>query len=341
MFDFRKAVARATGTVVVPFMVTFSGTYLYPILGIPYFLWHPTLWSSFCRVLLPEIMLFVFMYFMFYIFLYPPQAVLALFFNGPSGIITAWIAILHESTVAAHLLAEATVLPTPLRGVFDSVMTREGFDDLVVRGRLRRAVRPTFFSRLKVSLKNAPKNILFPAWILTCLVKISLHFVPVVGPVLLVLMDGPKHARRCHRRYFELKGFDQLKEEQYVRDHRGQYLGFGMVSAALESLPVIGLFFAFTNTTGAALWAVNAERRILSANRQLAAVPKGGGPNDGTAEDKGGDSANSLASAKFEVARTTSRSLQKQQPVPIVTATRTRPDILDIVIPKDGLRHWP
>lgn len=353
--DYRKAIAKTAGPLAVPVMMTFSGTYLYPLQGISYFVTHPTLWSWFLAVLVPQLMLFIGMYLLFYIFLYPPQAALALFFNGPSGIVTAWIAILHESTVAAHLFAEATVLPTPLRGVFDSVLSREGFDSLVVKGRLRRVIRPTFFSRLKMSIKNAPRSIMFPAWVIQCSIKVALHFLPVFGPVLLVLMDGPKHARRCHRRYFELKGFDQNQEDQYVHDHRGQYLGFGMVSAALESLPAVGLFFAFTNTTAAALWAASSERRIMSANRQLAPRAVGAALNTGLTNvqprsgpvsvrtKSSGSSVRSLNAAintisSLATARVPKQSTFNRHSSVVTTSTNTRPSPLQPVIPVSALK---
>jgi hypothetical protein len=62
-------------------------------------------------------------YGLFYVFLYPPQAALALFFNGPSGVLTAWIALLHESAVASQLISEVLLMPTPLRLLFDAVGT--------------------------------------------------------------------------------------------------------------------------------------------------------------------------------------------------------------------------
>lgn len=45
------------------------------------------------------------------------------------------------------------------------------------------------------------------------------------------------------------------------------YLRFGIVAAILESLPIIGMFFGFTNATGAALWAAKMEKKNQFAER--------------------------------------------------------------------------
>lgn len=37
-------------------------------------------------------------------------------------------------------------------------------------------------------------------------------------------------------------------------------LSFGVAGVLLEMVPVAGIFFAFTNTCGAALWAADMER---------------------------------------------------------------------------------
>lgn len=71
-----------------------------------------------------------------------------------------------------------------------------------------------------------------------------------------------------HGRYFELKGYDSKEVSNYVSDRRGQYLGFGIVAGALESVPFISRFFTFSNTVGAALWAVANERRLLSKQKK-------------------------------------------------------------------------
>jgi hypothetical protein len=95
-------------------------------------------------------------------------------------------------------------------------MSKEGFDELVLKARLRREVKTNLVVSVKKFVKHAPKDILFPVWLFRCVFKISLHFVPVVGPLILIVLDGPAHAKKMHGRYFELKGYDSKEVSNYV-----------------------------------------------------------------------------------------------------------------------------
>jgi uncharacterized protein involved in cysteine biosynthesis len=265
---FKKLLAKTVQPLAIPIVLTFSGTYLYPIQGITYFCTHPILWAYLFSILIPELILTSVVFVLFYTFLYPVQAGVALFFNGPSGLVTAWLALLHESSMAAQLISEIFLLPTPLRSLFDTVLSMEGLDEMVVAGRLRKRLDDSPIVRVKKFVKHTPKNLIFPLWTLKCAIKISLHFVPFFGPVCLVILEGPKHGRRMHRRYFELKGLNVKQEKAYISERRGQYMGFGMVAAGFESVPIMGLFFNFTNCVGAALWAANVEKTNINAARR-------------------------------------------------------------------------
>lgn len=72
-------------------------------------------------VIIPEIMLTLTVYVFMYTMLYPPQALVAFFFNGPTGVLTAWLAMIHQSAVVASMLSKWLLLPTPLRMLFEAV----------------------------------------------------------------------------------------------------------------------------------------------------------------------------------------------------------------------------
>ena len=48
-------------------------------------------------------------------------------------------------------------------------------------------------------------------------------------------------------------------KEEWIADRRAAYTGFGIPAVLLEMVPFVGIFFAFTNTVGAALWAADIE----------------------------------------------------------------------------------
>ena len=64
----------------------------------------------------------------------------------------------------------------------------------------------------------------------------------------------------AHTRYFQLKEWDKNQRERHVQEYRPAYTGFGIAATLLEMVPVASIFFAFTNTVGAALWAADFEK---------------------------------------------------------------------------------
>lgn len=71
-------------------------------------------------VLIPELIVTCMVYVMMYAMFYPPQAIVAIFFNGPSGIFTAWLAMIQQSARAARYVSMWIVLPTPMKMLFDA-----------------------------------------------------------------------------------------------------------------------------------------------------------------------------------------------------------------------------
>ncbi|UKZ76718.1 hypothetical protein TrVFT333_004427 [Trichoderma virens FT-333] len=55
-------------------------------------------------------------------------------------------------------------------------------------------------------------------------------------------------------------GSDPMKKLGKVNTEAGSYtVGFGVVATLLEMIPVVSIFFSYTNTVGAALWAADIE----------------------------------------------------------------------------------
>lgn len=177
-------------------------------------------------VLLPQLILTCIVYVLMYSMLFPPQALIAIFFNGPTGLFTAWLAMIHQSAVMASMISRWLLLPTPLRMLFEAVLTKEGLDDLVVKGRARRVYRPSLVMKIRMFVQKIPRNVLFPLWLIKSLALLILHFIPIIGPLILVLIAAPKRGRAAHARYYELKGISQTEVKHIVDARRGQYTGF-------------------------------------------------------------------------------------------------------------------
>lgn len=94
---------------------------------------------------------------------------------------------------------------------------------------------------------------------------LPLNFIPAVGTVLFIIMQGKRFGPNAHARYFQLKGFSASQKEQYIEERKAAYTSFGVPAVLLEMVPFVGIFFAFTNQVGAALWAADLEKGRTTA----------------------------------------------------------------------------
>lgn len=86
-----------------------------------------------------------------------------------------------------------------------------------------------------------------------------------VLPFLTVLFGAANshtQARDALGPYLEMKGIKTTEEQDViVEKHKLMFYQFGWAALVLSCIPIIGTFFAFTNTVGAALWAIALEKQ--------------------------------------------------------------------------------
>lgn len=104
-----------------------------------------------------------------------------------------------------------------------------------------------------------------PKALIRYLMYLPLNFIPVVGTVLFIILQGRKAGPQAHARYFQLKKMNARQKEDFVEKHQAAYTSFGVPATLLELVPFVGIFFAFTNTCGAALWAADMEAKANTA----------------------------------------------------------------------------
>ena len=127
-----------------------------------------------------------------------------------------------------------------------------------------------------------------PKAIIRYFMYLPLNFIPVIGTVLFIILQGRNFGPSAHERYFQLKQMSSRQKEEFVEKRKAAYtrwvlkcqLGifqshwehpylllhsFGIPAVLLELVPVAGVFFAFTNTVGAALWAADLEQHNTTA----------------------------------------------------------------------------
>lgn len=236
-----------------------SGSFLYPLRGIAYFLMHRELWRPFASRLLPTLSLAAGVTTFMFFFTYLPQLAILVFVNGPLAVFTTVLLILSESSTIINLVSRNFMLQDALLDTFDATLVAKNATEIVQEGReLKSGGDP--MARLGKIIRS-PFAKFSPTAIIRYVMYLPLNFIPVVGTVAFVLIQGRNRGKGVHGRYFQLKRWSPAEQKDWLDEHTAPYTSFGTVATLLEMIPVASIFFTFTNTVGAALWAADIEQR--------------------------------------------------------------------------------
>jgi len=235
-----------------------SGAYLYPFRGIFYFVSHRTLWKPLASKMIPTMTLGLGVTIAMFVFTYVPQMAIMAFTQGPLAAVGAALVVLSESSTLMTVLSKTFLIDDALIDTFDGTLVSKGSADLVSAGR---QIHPGSDPMAKLGkLFKKPFSSFSPKAIIRYLMYLPLNFIPVVGTVVFIILQGRKYGPQMHQRYFQLKGWNASQRDKFVEMNKGPYTGFGVPAVLLEMIPVASIFFAFTNTCGAALWAADMEK---------------------------------------------------------------------------------
>jgi len=120
--------------------------------------------------------------------------------------------------------------------------------------------------------------------IITLLITMPLHAIPIIGTVLYCYINGwvMTWGHQIHY-HIEIKEWSINQSLRFAWKNRFDYSMFGFIAVALELIPIANFLFFWTNVVGAALWTADIiidEQRLLNA------------------EDDRGDSSSSYQSAQ-------------------------------------------
>jgi len=237
---------------------------------------HRTLWSPLTSQLIPIVSTAAIVTVLMFVFTYLPQAALLTLVNGPLAIINTILLVLSESATLTNAISRSFFLDEALVDTFDGVsfdllMSQPAANPsqtllardqaaLVAHGR---QVKPSrnrdYMSRLGKLIKS-PLAKFSPKAIIRYLLYLPLNMIPGVGTVLFILLQARHAGPTAHARYFQLKNMSNSQRNDFVKERRAAYTGFGLPATLLEMVPFGGMAFAFTNTVGAALWAADLEQ---------------------------------------------------------------------------------
>ena len=199
-----------------------SGSYLYPFRGMAYFLSHRSLQKPFFSVLLPTLSLALATTVALFVTLYLPQAAVLAFTQGPLAAVSAALLVLSESSTLTTVLGKTFFISDALVDTFDAtLLARGGTDKLVAEGR---QVRPGSDPASKLGkIIKKPFERFAPKAIIRYLMYLPLNFIPVVGSVIFVIMQGRRTGPVAHERYFQLKGWKGEQKKHHVETYKAAY----------------------------------------------------------------------------------------------------------------------
>ncbi|ROT37658.1 hypothetical protein SODALDRAFT_280111 [Sodiomyces alkalinus F11] len=233
-----------------------SKAYLYPIKGIAYFATNKSLWGPFLSCIGPYFLLSVGVTTGMFAFTYVPQLTVLVLFNGPLAVFTTVLLVLNESATLINVISRNWLLQDALLDTFDGTLVSKNADSIVREGRqLQPGTDP--MQKLGRILKS-PFERFSPKALIRYVMYLPLNFIPLVGSALFVLIQARARGQHVHGRWSASQSQDWLKR------HSGPYTAFGLVATGLEMIPFASMFFSFSNTVGAALWAADMETKDTS-----------------------------------------------------------------------------
>ncbi|KND87392.1 Outer spore wall protein RRT8 [Tolypocladium ophioglossoides CBS 100239] len=249
-----------------------SQAYLYPIKGIFYFLTHHSLWKPFLSRLGPYVILSVSVIGGMFAVTYLPQLAVLVLVNGPFAVVSTVLIVLNESSTIINIVSRNWILQDALLDTFDGTLVSRNRAGIVSEGReIKSGSDP--MQRLGRVLKS-PFERFGPKALVPYLVYLPLNFIPVVGTVMFIFFQGRNRGKLVHGRYFQLKKWSSSQRSAWLEKHTGPYTAFGLVATLLEMVPLASMFFTYTNTVGAALWAADIEALDTSMTDETAPTLK-------------------------------------------------------------------
>ncbi|KAF2867158.1 hypothetical protein BDV95DRAFT_503127 [Massariosphaeria phaeospora] len=240
-----------------------SGAYLYPLKGIAYFVSNRSLWRPLADKLIPTISLGLGVTVFMFAVTYVPQAAALALVNGPLSIFTTVLLVLSEASTIFSVLSKNFLIDDALIDTFDGTMLSRNQNNLVAKERQVKSGGDSIGKLGKLVTKPFQK--FTPKAIIRYFMYLPLNFIPVIGTVLFVILQGRKFGPTAHARYFQLKQMKKGEQDAFVEQRRAAYTSFGVPAVLLELVPILGIFFSFTNTVGAALWAADMEQNRTTA----------------------------------------------------------------------------
>jgi hypothetical protein len=168
--------------------------------GIFYFLSHRALWKPLLSKLAPTMTLSLGVVTFMFLFTYLPQLAVLVFVNGPLAAFTTILLTLSESSTVITLLSRNFLLQDALVDTFDGVMVARNQTAVLSEGRQLKSGNFNDPSAKLGKLVKSPFEKFTPKSLIRYVMYLPLNFIPVVGTVIFVLLQGKTRGNSVHGR---------------------------------------------------------------------------------------------------------------------------------------------
>jgi Etoposide-induced protein 2.4 (EI24) len=199
-------------------------TMLTQLQGLYYFAAHRSLWRPLTSRLASTLTLSIGVTTFMFVFAYLPQAAIMAFTSGPLAAISAALLTLSESSTIINLISKTFLIQDALVDTFDGTLVSRECTDLVSDGRQVKAGRDPIARLGKLITRPLAK--FTPSAIIRYVLYLPLNFIPVVGTVVFVLLQGKRNGPAAHARYFQLKEWSKSQRETFIQQNQAAYTSY-------------------------------------------------------------------------------------------------------------------
>ena len=152
---------------------------------------------------------------------YVPQAALLTIFNGPLAFFTTILLVLSEASTIFSVLSKNFLIDDALIDTFDGTLLCRNQTNLVSKERQVKSGSDPVGKLGKLMTKPFQK--FTPSAIIRYFMYLPLNFIPVIGTVLFVILQGRRFGPTAHARYFQLKQMKKNEKEQFIEQRKAAY----------------------------------------------------------------------------------------------------------------------
>lgn len=248
-------------------LLTLNGL-LYPFKGILFFIDnYQQLLPIMLSVLIPQLLLHVYVYFILFWALLPLNMAICTLSCGPLGVQFGICQTIQQCSWITNHVYKTYFIKGKLNKIFDTTLCLNGCDRIVIPGKLKRLVPQTLGAQI-MELNPINLTIFLIQTTYTCIIS----FIPIIGSISMFYNQSVFTGEQSQKRMWQLTRQRPRQVRYKIKEIEGDLFLFGVACQVLESIPLLGALFCFTDHVGAALFACDHREETGAAGRNNVAA---------------------------------------------------------------------